>query len=703
MALVERLAILITGDASGAISEMKKVAGEAEKNAAKADGTASKFSGTATKIGAGLMAAGAGLVSFAIQSTNTTEALGKETLKLQRYTGMSAEQASKLAYASKMSGVQVDSLGAGLGKLSKAMEAGNPAFDKLNISVRDSSGKLRSMGSVLPEVADKFAAMENGPEKTAAALQLFGRAGMDLMPFLNKGSQGIKELSDEAEKMGLVLSQGNIDAVRKSITAHRQLDAALSGVRNQIGIQMIPILTKFTDIVAGIPGPLKDFIGPLVTFGGIGLTAAGGIALIVGQFKNIVSVIPSAISGIKTFMTGMSNMPIPSGPAVLAIAAIAAAMMALKSAANDAARDYVRARGDIAGNGTDEQKISRLTAEIDKEKQALKDLGMEAPSGNALGKLFEVITGTDKQRESHKQQIKNLEDQKAALEESKAPALDLAGAEQAAADATSNHSEASKLLADTLKAQFDPFFAASDAAIKYTDAQKAVTDATQKVFFAVKAQEQALREHGDKSPEYLQATADLAAAQDTLRDAQNGSGRAALDMVTSMDLLKGQLQDHPELLQQNIDKINALETAHRIDHDTAELLRGRLQSIADTVNAIPDAKHINITSDVAHEAIINWMMNNTPDNSGGFRLKNASGGSLPAGRMSLVGEHGPELFIPSSSGSVVNALSTSHAMAGGGGGNTMTVNITMPPGTDGADVVEAIRRFERMNGTGWRN
>ena len=40
---------------------------------------------------------------------------------------------------------------------------------------------------------------------------------------------------------------------------------------------------------------------------------------------------------------------------------------------------------------------------------------------------------------------------------------------------------------------------------------------------------------------------------------------------------------------------------------------------------------------------------------------------------------------------------------GGGGGNTMTINITMPPGTDGAGVVEAIRRYERMNGTGWRN
>ena len=33
----------------------------------------------------------------------------------------------------------------------------------------------------------------------------------------------------------------------------------------------------------------------------------------------------------------------------------------------------------------------------------------------------------------------------------------------------------------------------------------------------------------------------------------------------------------------------------------------------------------------------------------------------------------------------------------------MTVNIQMPAGSNGADVVNAIRRYERMNGTGWRS
>jgi TP901 family phage tail tape measure protein len=50
---------------------------------------------------------------------------------------------------------------------------------------------------------------------------------------------------------------------------------------------------------------------------------------------------------------------------------------------------------------------------------------------------------------------------------------------------------------------------------------------------------------------------------------------------------------------------------------------------------------------------------------------------------------------------ILNSKQQQMILAGGGGGTT--INIHMPPGSDGASVVEAIRKYERMNGTGWRN
>lgn len=80
--------------------------------------------------------------------------------------------------------------------------------------------------------------------------------------------------------------------------------------------------------------------------------------------------------------------------------------------------------------------------------------------------------------------------------------------------------------------------------------------------------------------------------------------------------------------------------------------------------------------------------------------KNAAGTSWWRGGLSWVGEQGPELVnLPT--GSSVFSNERSMAMAGAGVTNNITIN--MPPGSDGQDVVEQIRRYERSNGNGWRN
>ena len=78
--------------------------------------------------------------------------------------------------------------------------------------------------------------------------------------------------------------------------------------------------------------------------------------------------------------------------------------------------------------------------------------------------------------------------------------------------------------------------------------------------------------------------------------------------------------------------------------------------------------------------------------------KLATGGPARAGSPYMVGELGPELFVPRSSGTVV----PNDALGMGGS----TYNISVNARGDGADigrqVVKAIQEYERRNGTGWR-
>lgn len=82
----------------------------------------------------------------------------------------------------------------------------------------------------------------------------------------------------------------------------------------------------------------------------------------------------------------------------------------------------------------------------------------------------------------------------------------------------------------------------------------------------------------------------------------------------------------------------------------------------------------------------------------------ARGGPLGAGEMSLVGEEGPELFVPNTGGNILPAENTARLMMGldrkgDGSGTSIVVNVN---GTatlaDGQAVVDALRRWQQRNG-----
>ena len=79
----------------------------------------------------------------------------------------------------------------------------------------------------------------------------------------------------------------------------------------------------------------------------------------------------------------------------------------------------------------------------------------------------------------------------------------------------------------------------------------------------------------------------------------------------------------------------------------------------------------------------------------------ARGGRVGAGQPYLVGEMGPELFVPSQSGSIVSNGQT-QAMAAKGAVYNISVNAYGDPAEAGRQIVKAIQEWERRNGSNWR-
>jgi hypothetical protein len=193
----------------------------------------------------GVAAAGAfagGLVAAASSAVAVTLAAGKQAEALDHLsqkTGISTRTLQSWSVIMAQNNFQAESLTAGMRTLSKqVIDAQDPsskaaaAFEEMGLSIEN----LGSTESVIRAVADRFKDMADGPEKARMAIQLFGKAGLELVPILNKGAKAFDESRKDAERFGLVLSTTQMDALTAADDAVDRLGASFDGLKTRIAL-----------------------------------------------------------------------------------------------------------------------------------------------------------------------------------------------------------------------------------------------------------------------------------------------------------------------------------------------------------------------------------------------------------------------------------------------------------------------------------
>jgi prophage DNA circulation protein len=150
----------------------------------------------AAKAALGGLAAGllgglsvAGLVNVAEKAIDAADAMND----LSQRVGISVKDLAKYELASKQSGTSMESLAKGIkGLAGNLMEHGD-ALKKAGLTATDADGAIRQLAAV-------FAAMPDGMEKTTLAVKLFGKSGMDLIPMLNMGADGLEKAAEKSAK-----------------------------------------------------------------------------------------------------------------------------------------------------------------------------------------------------------------------------------------------------------------------------------------------------------------------------------------------------------------------------------------------------------------------------------------------------------------------------------------------------------------------
>ncbi|KAG1260300.1 hypothetical protein G6F65_015085 [Rhizopus arrhizus] len=184
--------------------------------------------------------------------------------------GIGAEALQELSYYAEFSSVSVEGLDGAIRTLSKNMEAANTGsktqvalFKALGVEVADSSGKLRTADAVMLDVADRFARMEDGANKTAIAQEVFGKTGADMIVMLNGGATGFDEAAAKARDFGIVMSDEVVDAAAQFNDSLDDMQRIAKGAFNELAAASLPVLNTYIERLMTARKSLGDFLGAI--------------------------------------------------------------------------------------------------------------------------------------------------------------------------------------------------------------------------------------------------------------------------------------------------------------------------------------------------------------------------------------------------------------------------------------------------------
>lgn len=194
----------------------------------------------------GALAAIGGVAMFAGFIKSAVDALDVVSDISQR-TGVAIEAMAGLQLWFQKGGNEAGVLEAAMVKLNKELGGGGKAFVQLGVKVKDSSGALRSNVAVLMDTADAFAKMPDGVAKTALAIDLFGKSGAQLIPMLNEGSQGLRDMNELADKLGLTFDKKTVDAAGQFNDTLDFMGLAAQGVGRQVAAELLPTMNSLIE------------------------------------------------------------------------------------------------------------------------------------------------------------------------------------------------------------------------------------------------------------------------------------------------------------------------------------------------------------------------------------------------------------------------------------------------------------------------
>lgn len=659
-----QLTVRLGLDAADFVRGMSRSEAEAQRLSKQMATDLGNAIGTATIAFTALAAAGVG--AFKLIS-DTTESIAKFQ-DLAEKVGDTAENFASLKLASDVSGVSLDSVAAASVKLTAALsktdEDGQGAAKAIKaLGLNFDDFKKQSPADQMDTVAKSLAGFEDGANKTAVAVALFGKSGADLLPFLN-------DLADGSERQ-ISLTGDQIKAANDFSESMAKLGSEMNTLKQQLVAQLIPTLADLAKLFTSA-GDEVDASGKKAK------PFAGVMAFIADEIRKTVADTYAFIGGIKQLGAGLSGF-VANVKANLSgnfeearrIATATKAEIAAIGKEYDALANKARSAGDGGrGKGFSDPRLVGAAP----TKPSLVFDAIKTKPAKAAG-------GADKQSEADKY-LASLQKQLEATDKLTVTAALLRDIDLGRLGVVLPAQQAELLL---IAQKIDAVKANELAEKTASDAKKVIWDLEKK----------SILENFKSFDEAAQKKAEIG-------EALRQSVMTEMEQIIAQEQLYNQyltnstitLETYNRLMDQLQVRVTALDAPFKT---FKEMGTSAAQSLADGLaNAIVQGKSLadvfkNVIKQLAAMILkalffkaIEIGLNAVGARFGAPGLgtaiagKRAGGGNVNKGSSYLVGEKGPERFTPSESGRITTNANTFKQQSGGGGQMTNVYNITAP-------------------------
>ena len=256
-------------------------------------------------------------IAVGVESVGALKELISHTLEtvaaLQDFaeqTGASAVALSGFAPVATISGVAMEQISVGLTKLSKGLagvddetKGASQALAYLGIKAKDSGGNLRDPAEVMNEIALKLSDFEDGAGKTAIALELFGKSGATLLPFL-------KDLAANQD-LNIRMTQAEIESAEQASKALGRMKAEHNFVAQTIVTAALPAMEELVgqlkELVLGTHNSAEAMVrlrddGTLKEWA---QDAAVGLAIVIDAMRGLIQMVKSVIGSFEAVWADM--------------------------------------------------------------------------------------------------------------------------------------------------------------------------------------------------------------------------------------------------------------------------------------------------------------------------------------------------------------------------------------------------------------